>query len=277
MLRSGILSDHAKQARALEILERNAQALAQIVEDVLDVSRIISGKLHLNIQPVDLAAVIDDAAATVLPAADAKGVRLEVRADRAAPRVPGDAERLQQVVWNLLVNAVKFTPREGTVAIRLEHGNGHARVIVADTGCGIAPGFLPHLFERFRQADSRFSREHGGLGLGLAIAHEIVQSHGGSIEAASAGEGTGATFTVTLPIVAAAVAPPLSALAAGPEAGEMPASISGRLAGIRVLVVDDEDDARALVQAIVEAAGGTATIAASAAEAPRRLTPNAPT
>jgi signal transduction histidine kinase/ActR/RegA family two-component response regulator len=271
MLRRGVFSDRAKQARAIEILERNAQALAQIVEDVLDVSRIISGKLHLNIQPVDLGAVIEDAVATVLPAADAKGVRLDVGADHAAPRVPGDAERLQQVVWNLLANAVKFTPKEGTVSIRLEHGHQHARVVVSDTGRGIAPGFLPHLFERFRQFDSRFSREHGGLGLGLAIAHEIVQSHGGSIKARSEGEGRGATFTVTLPIVAGVTVAPAAAVAAGTEAGETPLSIRGRLAGVRVLVVDDEDDARALVQAIVEEAGGIATTAASGAHALQRL------
>ena len=271
MLRRGIFSDSAKQARAIEILERNAQSLAQIVEDVLDVSRIISGKLQLNIQQVDLAAVIDDAAATVVPAAEARGVRLDVAADRGIPRVPGDAERLQQVIWNLLANAVKFTPQGGTVCVRLEHGNGHARVIVSDTGRGIAPGFLPHLFERFRQADSRFSREHGGLGLGLAIAHEIVQSHGGSIQAASGGEGKGATFTVTLPIVAAIAVAPSAGAAADTEAGEMLISIRGRLTGVRVLVVDDDDDARALVQAIVEEAGGIATTAASGSHALQRL------
>jgi signal transduction histidine kinase/ActR/RegA family two-component response regulator len=271
MLRRGIFSDAAKQARAIEILERNAQALAQIVEDVLDVSRIISGKLHLNIRPVDLAVVIDDAVATVLPAADATGVRFEVDADRAAPCVPGDAERLQQVVWNLLANAVKFTPHGGRVHVRLRHGNGHAQLTVSDTGRGIAPGFLPHLFERFRQADSRFSREHGGLGLGLSIAREIVQSHGGSIQADSDGEGRGATFTVTLPIVAAAAVPAAAAAAADTEAGEMLVSIRGRLTGVRVLVVDDDDDARALVQAIVEEAGGIATTVASGAHALQRL------
>ena len=271
MLRGGIFSDSAKQARAIEILERNAQALAQIVEDVLDVSRIISGKLNLNIRPVDLAAVIADAVATVQPAADATGVRLEVDADAAAPRVPGDAERLQQVVWNLLANAVKFTPQGGTVQVRLNHGNGQARVIVTDTGRGIAPAFLPHLFERFRQADSRFSREHGGLGLGLSIAREIVQSHGGSIHAASDGEGRGATFTVTLPIVAAAAVPEGSAVAADTEAGEMLVSIRGRLTGVRVLVVDDDDDARALIQAIVEEAGAIATTVASGAHALQQL------
>jgi len=270
MLRRGIFSDSAKQARAIEILERNAQSLAQIVEDVLDVSRIISGKLQLNIQQVDLATVIDDAVATVVPAADARGVRLDIGVN-PAPRVPGDAERLQQVIWNLLANAVKFTPQGGTVSVRLEHGNGYARVIVSDTGRGIAPGFLPHLFERFRQADSRFSREHGGLGLGLAIAHEIVQSHGGSIQAASGGEGMGATFTVTLPIAAAIAVTPSAAAAADTEAGEMLISIRGRLTGVRVLVVDDDDDARALVQAIVEEAGGIATTAASGAHALQRL------
>jgi signal transduction histidine kinase len=271
MLRGGVFTDAVKQARALEILERNAQALTQIVEDVLDVSRIISGKLRLNIQETDLGAVIDDAVGTVLPAADAKGVQVRVDLDRATPPVPGDPERLQQVVWNLLTNAVKFTPPGGSVQVTLAHADGKAVIVVSDTGRGIAPGFLPHLFERFRQADSRFSREHGGLGLGLAIAREIVETHGGILQAASEGEGRGATFSVTLAVVAAELRVGSLALDAETEEGEAVRSIRGRLAGVRVLVVDDDDDARALVQAIVEEAGGTASAVDSAPRALERL------
>jgi hypothetical protein len=199
MLRSGVWDDVGKQARALEILERNAQALTQMVEDVLDTSRIISGKLRLNLRPVDLPAVVADAVATVLPAADAKGVAVNVNIDRAVPPVHGDSERLQQVVWNLLTNAVKFTDRGGAIHVRLEPRESYACVVVSDTGRGVSEDFLPHIFERFRQADSRFSREHGGLGLGLAIAREIVETHGGTIRATSEGEGRGAAFTVMLP------------------------------------------------------------------------------
>ena len=276
MLRSGIFTDPARHERAMEILERNAQMLAQIVEDVLDVSRIISGKLRLNLQEVDMGSVIDDAIGTVLPAADAKGVRILITVDRAAPPVSGDPERLQQVVWNLLTNAVKFTSRGGEVHVQLQHAGGQAQVIVTDTGRGIAADFLPHLFERFRQADSRFSREHGGLGLGLAIVREIVETHGGSIRAASEGEGRGAAFTVVLPVVAAAMRTEAGAIAADTEEGEALRSIRGRLRGVRVLVVDDDDDARALVQAIVEEAGGVATTADSGRRALQRLDQEVP-
>jgi len=270
MLRGGVFANVAKQARALEILERNAQALTQIVEDVLDVSRIISGKLRLNLQEVDLATVIDDATETVVPAADARSVRVQLDVDRATPPVTGDPERLQQVVWNLLSNAVKFTPPGGQVDVRLTCADGKATVVVSDTGRGIAPAFLPHIFERFRQADSRFSREHGGLGLGLAIAREIVETHGGIIYASSPGEGRGATFSVALPVVAA----DQRATRRGVEnrtGDDIAHSIGGQLTGLHVLVVDDDEDARMLVQAIVEEAGGTATTAGSAADALAQL------
>ena len=275
MLRGGVFAAGAKQDRALEILERNAQALTQSVEDVLDVSRIIAGKLRLNLQDVDLAEVIDDAVGTVLPAADARGVRLQLDLDRTTPPVAGDPERLQQVVWNLLTNAVKFTPPGGAVNVRLTHDHGKATVTVSDTGRGITPAFLPHIFERFRQADSRFSREHGGLGLGLAIAREIVETHGGIIDASSPGEGRGATFSVSLPVVALELRgsrPP----GEDRTGGHLVPSIRGRLAGLRVLIVDDDEDARALVQAIVEEAGATATTADSAAQALERLERDVP-
>ena len=269
MLRGGVFADAAKQARALEILERNAHVLTQIVEDVLDVSRITAGKLRLSVREIQLSAVISDAVATILPAADAKGVAVQADVDSAGPFVMGDPERLQQVVWNLLANAVKFTRRGGTVRVELRQAESHVEVIVSDTGRGIAPDFLPHLFERFRQADSRFSREHGGLGLGLAIAREIVQTHGGTIEASSPGDGLGATFTVRLPMAAGAgsAAPPV--LDAG--AVDTLRAIRAMLDGISVLVVDDDEDARELVRAIVEEAGGRVETADSAAQALRTL------
>jgi signal transduction histidine kinase/ActR/RegA family two-component response regulator len=268
MLRGGVFTDAAKQGRALEILERNAQMLTQIVEDVLDVSRIVSGKLRLNIHPMDLASVIDDSIGTITPAADARGVRIETHIDRDVPRVAGDPERMQQVVWNLLSNAVKFTPRGGCIRVQLLVVDGtQAQLVVSDTGRGIPAEFLPHLFERFRQADSRFSREHGGLGLGLAIAREIVATHGGTIQAVSAGEGQGSTFTISLPLVTSATIQPRATRVASATDADILRSIHGQLDGIRVLIVDDDDDARALVQAIVEEAGGTATTAESGAHA----------
>ena len=270
MLRGGVFTDEAKQARALEILERNAHVLTQIVEDVLDVSRITSGKLRLNIQEIPLSAVVSDAVATILPAADAKGVEVRAEIDPATVTVMGDPERLQQVVWNLLANAVKFTRRGGGVTVELRRGGAHAEVVVSDTGRGITADFLPHLFERFRQADSRFTREHGGLGLGLAIAREIVEFHGGTIQASSPGEGKGSTFIVRLPIAAGA-----STAALFPHdpaaAGATLQAIQSALDGVSVLVVDDDEDARGLVQAIVEAAGGRVVTAESAASALRRL------
>jgi PAS domain S-box-containing protein len=201
MLRAGSIEPE-RQPRALEILERNATSLAKIVEDVLDVSRIITGKTHLDVQSLDLISVIDQAVGTVRPAAEAKGVHMQAVVDRQVPPVSGDPSRLQQVFWNLLANAVKFTPGGGRVQIQLASADdAHVEVVVSDTGVGIAPEFLPHVFDRFRQADSRFSREHGGLGLGLAICRHLVELHGGTIHAASDGEGKGATFRVKLPAV----------------------------------------------------------------------------
>ena len=187
-----------KKTRAYEVLDKNAGALTQIVEDVLDISRIISGKIRLELQPVTLAPIIIHSIETVQPGADAKGVQVAVR-PRRGPSVAGDADRLQQVFWNLLSNAVKFTPREGHIVVRVILNNGLCEVIVADDGAGIDAKFLPHIFERFRQGDSRYGREHGGLGLGLAIARQIVEMHGGTITAESKGAGHGSTFRVVLP------------------------------------------------------------------------------
>jgi PAS domain S-box-containing protein len=186
-------------ARAMEAIDRAARAQAKLVEDLLDVSRIVTGRLRLEPRPVDLGAVVRAALDAVMPASDAKGVRIRLDANGSTPHVAGDADRLQQVVWNLLSNAVKFTPSGGSIEVRVDHTPGEARVVVRDSGRGISAGFLPHVFERFRQEDPAATRRHGGLGLGLAIVRHLVELHGGTVAAASAGEGQGATFTVTLP------------------------------------------------------------------------------
>ena len=200
LLRGGILSGE-KAARGLETLERNATWLTQIVEDVLDVSKIVAGKIRLDVQPVELPLIVDNAVATVQPAADAKGVRMQTTVDPRVGPVSGDPDRLQQVVWNLMANAVKFTPRDGRVQVRLQRVNSHVEIEVSDTGVGIRPDFLPYVFERFRQGESGTTRKTGGLGLGLAIVRHIVEMHGGTVHAASAGEGHGATFRVRLPLM----------------------------------------------------------------------------
>jgi PAS domain S-box-containing protein len=254
LLRSGMLSGE-KQERGLETLERNANWLTQIVEDVLDVSRIISGKIRLDVQPVHLPLVIDNAVATTQPAADAKGVRVQTILDPNAGPVSGDPDRLQQVVWNLVTNAVKFTPRGGRVQVRLEQVSSHVEVVVSDTGTGIAPDFLPYVFERFRQADAGMTRKTGGLGLGLSIVHHIVEMHGGTVEAASAGVNQGATFRVRLPLMA------VHSRASDPRrehprsSTTLPLDPLGDLTGVRVLAVDDEEDALALLRVVLETAG----------------------
>ena len=275
MLRSGILKEDRK-GQALETLERNATSLTQMVEDVLDVSRIAAGKIRLHIQPVDLATVLRDALATITPAADSKGVRLEPILEAHAGPVSGDADRLQQVVWNLLSNAVKFTPRGGRVQMRLQRVNSHVEVTVSDTGIGIREDFLPHLFERFRQGDSTTTRTHGGLGLGLAIARRIVELHGGRIEAFSPGEGKGSTFRVKLPIM-------IVHTEAETDRREHPRIDTRRapaefptLPDICVLVVDDDPDALGLVREILESAGARVRTATSARDAIESIEQDAP-
>jgi PAS domain S-box-containing protein len=262
MLRSGILKEDRRE-QALETLERNASSLTQMVEDVLDVSRIAAGKIRLHVQAVDLATVLRDALATITPAADAKGVRLEPIFEAHIGPVSGDPDRLQQVFWNLLSNAVKFTPRGGRVQMRLQRVNSHVEVTVSDTGSGIREDFLPHLFERFRQGDSTTTRMHGGLGLGLAIAQRIVELHGGRIEAFSPGEGKGATFRVQLPImIVHAEVEPERRVHPRVETRRAPAAFP-TLPDICVLAVDDDPDALALVREILETAGARVRTATS--------------
>ncbi len=271
MLRAGVVSPD-KQARAIDTIERNATSLAQIVEDVLDISRIISGKIRLDVQPVDVPRVVTNAVDVVSPAADAKGVRLETVLDPQASPVSGDPERLQQVLWNLLSNAVKFTGRGGKVQVRLARVNSHIEISVADTGVGIAPDFLPHVFERFRQADAGIARERGGLGLGLSIAKQLAEMHGGTIEAASGGIDRGSTFTLKLPMmIVHPTASPHGARVHPRSAASGNTMRLGDLHGVHVLAVDDEADAITLISELLEAAGARVTAAASAEEALRLI------
>ena len=262
LLRGAVLSGE-KAERGLETLERNATALTQIVEDVLDVSRIISGKLRLDVQPVELPLIVDNAVATVQPAADARGVRIQTVIDPGVGPVSGDPDRLQQVVWNLLSNAVKFTTRHGRVLVRLERLNSYVEVIVSDTGIGIRPDFLPFVFDRFRQADPGTTRKTGGLGLGLAIARHIVEMHGGTVEAASAGEGQGATFRLRLPVMIVQPERHESRREHPRTDRREPLTTLGDLSGVRVLAVDDEEDALTLLRVVLETAGAEVVTAAS--------------
>jgi signal transduction histidine kinase/CheY-like chemotaxis protein len=271
MLRTGML-DGAAAARAIETIERNAKSQAQLVEDILDVSRVITGKLRLNIAPVDAASVINAAIDSIELAAESKSIQLEVTLDPSARRVSGDAARLQQIVWNLLSNAIKFTSAGGRVRVRLERAGAEALIKVSDTGEGIHQDFLPFIFDRFRQADGTSTRRHGGLGLGLAIVRHLTELHGGTVEASSPGKGCGATFTIRLP------------LAVAQERGEglkreTPESIWPKnkvdapprplpsLEGVRALLVDDEQDTLNMLAVMLTEYGATVQTAASAADA----------
>lgn len=261
LLRSGRL-DPARVQHVLEAIERSARLQVRLIDDLLDVSRIISGKMVLDVTQVDLRAAIEGAVESVRTAAEAKGVTLRSTIEPEAGPLAGDPARLQQVIWNLLSNAVKFTPRDGTVDVRVARRDSQVEISVADTGQGIEPAFLPHVFERFRQADSSSTRRHSGLGLGLAIVRHLVELHGGSVEAQSAGLGHGTTFIVRLPV-------PSARPAARPSAPgtRVPTVPLPTLAGIRVLVVDDERDARDAVAAVLELCGAEVTAVSSVADA----------
>jgi len=276
MLRMGQLSEE-KAAKALDTIERNARAQAQLVDDLLDVSRIITGKLRMDVRPSDPNAFIDAAVEAVRPAAEAKGVRVQKVMDTGLLSIPGDPVRLQQVVWNLLSNAIKFTPRGGRVQIRSERVNSHLEIVVSDTGQGIAADFLPHVFDRFRQADQKTSRQHGGMGLGLAIVRHLVELHGGTVSAMSDGEGQGATFTVTLPITAVYQLDSAGGRVHPAARDLLPANdCTDRLDGLMILVVDDEPDTRDLLKQGLEYCGATVRVAGSAAEAVDALAASVP-
>jgi len=266
LLQAGQVRDEQAE-RALDAIVRNANAQVQLIDDLLDVSRVVSGKMRLDIRPVDLRTVIEGALDAVRPAAEAKAIRLQSVLDPRAAPITGDSGRLQQVIWNLLMNAVKFTPKGGRVQVHLQRVNSHVEIIVSDTGPGIAPDVLPFIFERFTQADSSSTRAHSGLGLGLALVKHLVELHGGSVDAQSPGEGKGATFVVRLPLTIAEIpaglrprlhptAPTIEALLPGP-----------RLDGLRVLVVDDDPDAVNLASAILTDAGAEVRTCLSAPEA----------
>jgi PAS domain S-box-containing protein len=283
MLRAGKL-DPARATRALETVERNATMQASLIEDMLDVSRIITGKLVLKVGAVDLRTVVSSALETVRMAADAKQIEVALELDEELELASGDPERLLQVVWNLLSNAIKFTPPGGTVTVRTRREGAHGVLTVADNGQGIPAEFLPYVFDRFRQADSSSTRLHGGLGLGLAIVRHLVELHGGTASVASAGLGQGATFEVRLPLRAAA--------AAGGEtvrmrslpwergvpgcADALGGGAPAQLGGTKVLVVDDEPDARELLTAVLEQQGAIVTSAGSVADALAAIERDAP-
>jgi signal transduction histidine kinase/ActR/RegA family two-component response regulator len=266
MLQSGAVSEE-RAARALDVIVRQSNVQVQLIDDLLDVSRTITGKMRLDVRTVDLKTVVEQALDAARPAADAKEIRIQTVLDPRAGPVTGDPDRLQQVVWNLVLNAVKFTPKGGRVQVRLQRVNSHVEIVVSDTGEGIAPSVLPFVFDRFRQADSSSRRAHSGLGLGLALVKHLVELHGGSVSAQSPGEGLGATFVVKLPV--ALLEASAERLARGPAAtrsddGQLPRA---RLNGMRVLVVDDDHEALELASAILNGAGATVRVSASAADA----------
>ena len=266
MLRGGERSA-ADMAKGLDVIERNARVQTQLIEDLLDMSRIISGKVRLDVQHVDPVKFIHAAIETVRPAAEAKGIRIEEMLDPGAGPVSGDPGRLQQVIWNLLSNAIKFTPKDGKVQVLLERVNSHIEISVADTGAGIEPQFIDHVFERFRQQDASTTRSYGGLGLGLSIVKHLVELHGGSVRAHSAGKDRGATFCVHLPLAVVQRSPgierlhPRSATAAPVDFRMVD------LEGVKVLVVDDQPDARELVGRVLSDCHATVFLADGAAEA----------
>ncbi|MGZ8992937.1 MAG: PAS domain S-box protein [Burkholderiaceae bacterium] len=261
--RGAVSAEELRQG--LQAIERNARAQAQLIDELLDMSRIINGKLRLDVQPVDLRAVVFDAAESVRPAADAKGIRLTTVLDPKAGPIVGDPNRLQQILWNLLSNAIKFTPRGGRVQIFLRRISSHIEISVADSGQGISAEFLPQLFTRFSQADTSMARQHGGLGLGLALVKSLVDMHGGSIKATSPGVDLGSTFTVALPLSALHGEDTQSTPTTGVSSAA--STSSPDLSGFHVLVVDDEADARALIETVLSRCNATVSKASSAAEA----------
>jgi PAS domain S-box-containing protein len=264
LLRTGTL-DEATAGRALETIDRNAKAQNQLINDVLDVSRIITGKLHLALQPVDPGAVVEAALDTVRPAAEARQIQMESSLEPDTGTVSADPDRLQQVVSNLLSNAIKFTPKGGRVQVRLRRVDTHAVIVVEDSGPGISPDFLPHVFERFRQGDASTTRSHVGLGLGLAIVRHLVDLHGGTVEASSPGEGQGSTFKVHLPLISARRPEDR----AGPSANEAPAAgaEAAQLSGLRILLVDDDTAGREAMATVLQSRGAEVIAASSSEEA----------
>ncbi len=255
--------EKATLTHALDVMEQNTRLLVRLIEDILDLSRIITGKFRLDVHPVRLSEVIRSAIDFVRPSAELKGIRLEAVLAAGADTIPGDRGRLQQVIWNLIANAIKFTPAGGRVAVRLEYGAAEVRMVVTDTGAGISADFLPYVFDRFRQADSSPTRLHGGLGLGLAIVRHLVELHGGRVVAESPGEGRGAAFTVTLPGARAKA----QGEAVRPQHASSAADAITSLEGVQVLVVDDDPDTREALRTVLRDYHADVVTAASSAEA----------
>ena len=262
ILRQGRPDEELYQ-RATEIIERSARMQSQLIDDLMDTARIVTGKLRLEVQPVNLVTVIEKAIDIVRPAADAKGITLESRLDQEAGQITGDPDRLQQVAWNLISNAVKFTKEGGRVEVTLGRVDPYIQIKVRDTGRGISTEFMPHLFERYHQADASDSRRRGGLGLGLTLVRQLVEMHGGGVAAESEGEGKGATFTVKLPVRAIYTAETDRTLGARSETKSLDAAW--------VMVVDDEANARELIMSVLESSGARVTACASAEEALKLL------
>jgi PAS domain S-box-containing protein len=259
--------DPVTSLRAIEVIRRNARMQVQMIDDLLDASRIISGKLRLSVQPVDLGTIIIAAVDGLRPASEAKEIRLQLQLDSSAGQVSGDPDRLQQVAWNLISNAIKFTPKGGSVLVSLGRVESHVEVTVNDTGIGIAPEFLPHVFDRFRQADATSTRVNGGLGLGLAIVRQLVELHGGTVRVESAGQGQGSTFTVSLSLAAARGATnDLEGVSQQAFTSSEP-DCQPLLGGLRVLVVDDEAETLEVLRFILEGCGAQVKTASSAAAA----------
>jgi PAS domain S-box-containing protein len=266
LIRKG--ADKELLQEGLDVIERNTRVQVQLIEDLLDISRVMSGKLRLHVQTIDPIQPINAAIDTVMPAAMDKGVRITKVLDSDAGPIAGDGGRLQQIVWNLLSNSVKFTPAGGRIQVLLKRVKSQIEITVSDTGAGIDLAFLPHIFEKFRQADSSTTRQYGGLGLGLALVKQLVEMHGGTITAASGGPGTGSMFTVALPVLPAfSLDKPHLGYPPRKDERDLHLFSNTELNGMTVLVVDDEKDARALVKRVLEEYGASVTTAASAAEA----------
>ena len=276
MLRLGKLNESSTE-RAIETIYRNAKSQAQLVADLLDVSRIISGKLRLDVRTVDLISIVNAAIDSIRPAADAKSIRLQTILDPAAGPISGDADRLQQIVWNLLTNAVKFTPKGGRVQVKVQRVDSHVEILVTDSGIGISKEFLPYVFDRFRQADATSTRIHGGLGLGLSIVHQLVDLHGGTVSVQSDGEGMGATFTINLPFVGV-ISTQKETETVNPVYSDEINTLDGlpSLQGLKVLVVDDEADTRELIQEVLKECGSEVILSRSVAEALEALEEHKP-
>lgn len=271
LLRSGRL-DEATAARAIETIDRNAKSQAQLIEDILDASRMITGKLRLNKEVVDITSVINAAIDSVQLAIDSKELHFEVTLDPSARHTLGDSSRLQQIVWNLLSNAIKFTPIGGRIEVKVKRASGNLQLRVSDSGNGISPEFLPFIFDRFRQADGTTTRQHGGLGLGLAIVRSLVELHGGTVKADSPGLGMGATFTITLPLAVQKTARRKKVITAlGDELSGAPVSSLPSLEDVKVLLVDDDPDTLQILRVMLVETKAQVEVAASAAEALAKL------